>query len=80
MSSDMEKFIGPRVPADELKTHRARYLTPTLLFAAAAILLIISMFLPYWSLTLNAPQYPAGTVRSPPMSTTWKAMWARSTG
>ena len=60
MSSEMEKLIGPRVPADELKAHRARYLTPTLIFVAAAILLMISMFLPYWGLTLNAPQYPQG--------------------
>ena len=60
MASDMEKLIGPRVPADELKAHRARYLTLTLIFAAAAILLVISMFLPYWSLTLHAPQYPQG--------------------
>ena len=60
MSSDIDKLLGPRVPADEIKEHRARYLTPTLIFAAAAILLVISMFLPYWSLTLHAPQYPQG--------------------
>ena len=60
MSTDMEKLIGPRVPSDELKAHRTRYLVPTLLFAAAAILIVISLFLPYWSLTLHAPQYPQG--------------------
>ena len=60
MSSDMEKLIGPRVPADELKAHRARYIIPTLLFVAAAVLLIISIQQPWWRLKLNAPQYPAG--------------------
>lgn len=60
MSSEMEKFIGPRIPADELKTHRMRYIIPTLLFVAAAVLLIISIQRPWWRLKLNAPQYPAG--------------------
>lgn len=60
MTSEMEKFIGPRIPADELKTHRMRYIIPTLLFVAAAVLLIISIQRPWWRLKLNAPQYPAG--------------------
>lgn len=60
MSENVERILGPRVPADELKAHRARYLLPTLLFVAAAILLLVSIFLPYWRLTLHAPQYPAG--------------------
>ncbi|MBX6771851.1 MAG: cytochrome C [Chloroflexi bacterium] len=30
------------------------------LFVLAALLLAISVFLPYWSLTLHAPQYPGG--------------------
>ncbi len=60
MPENIEKIIGPRVPAEEMRSHRGRYLLPTLLFAAAAILLLASIFLPYWSLTLHAPQYPAG--------------------
>lgn len=60
MSGEFERLIGPRVPAEELKAHRARYLLPTLLFTAAAILLLISLFLPWWQLTLRAPQYPKG--------------------
>ena len=60
MSSEMEKLIGPRVPADELKANRARYILPTLLFVAAAVLLIISVLQPWWQLKLNAPQYPNG--------------------
>jgi lysylphosphatidylglycerol synthetase-like protein (DUF2156 family) len=43
-----------------MRQHRARYLLPTALFLIAALLLLVSIFLPYWRLTLNAPQYPAG--------------------
>ncbi|MCB0002576.1 MAG: cytochrome C, partial [Anaerolineae bacterium] len=60
MSESVEKIIGPRVPAEEMKVHRGRYLAPTVLFLLAALLLIVSVFLPYWQLTLHAPQYPKG--------------------
>ncbi|MCW5849305.1 MAG: cytochrome C [Anaerolineae bacterium] len=36
------------------------YLVPSALLMLAALLLISSIFLPYWSLTLKAPQYPKG--------------------
>ncbi len=36
------------------------YLLPSALLMLAALLLMISMFLPYWSMTLKAPQYPKG--------------------
>jgi hypothetical protein len=38
----------------------ADYLIPSALLMLSALLLIVSMFLPYWSLKLNAPQYPKG--------------------
>ncbi len=60
MSSEIEKVIGPRVPQEEMKARRARYLLPTLFFSAAAVLLLIALFVPWWQLTLHAPQYPAG--------------------
>jgi hypothetical protein len=60
MAENLERIVGPRVPADELQAHRTRYLIPTLLFVAAAFLLVSSIFLPYWRLTLHAPQYPKG--------------------
>lgn len=60
MGADLESVLGPRVPADEMKANRARYLLPTLLFTAAAILLLVALFLPWWEMTLHAPQYPAG--------------------
>jgi hypothetical protein len=36
------------------------YLLPSALLMAAAMLLIISIFTPYWSMTMTAPQYPNG--------------------
>ncbi len=61
MATDkLHQVVGPRATEEELKTHRLRYTWPALCFAGAAILLIISMFFPYWSLVLEAPQYPKG--------------------
>lgn len=60
MAERMERLIGPRVPTQELRTHRTRYLIPTLLFVVAAALLVTSVWQPYWRLTLHAPQYPKG--------------------
>jgi copper chaperone NosL len=36
------------------------YLVPTALLMTAALLLIVSMFVPYWRMTMFAPQYPKG--------------------
>jgi hypothetical protein len=36
------------------------YLLPSALLMLAALLLMVSIFLPYWSLTMQAPQYPKG--------------------
>jgi hypothetical protein len=55
-----KKVVGPRVPRDEIARQRGRYLLPTALFAAAALLLVASIFTPYWRMTLHAPQYPRG--------------------
>lgn len=60
MSENFERILGPRVPTGEIRSHWARYLIPTVLFAAAAVLLVVSIFQPYWRLTLHAPQYPKG--------------------
>jgi hypothetical protein len=38
----------------------AEYLLPSSLMMLAGLLLTISIFLPYWSMTLEAPQYPKG--------------------
>jgi len=60
MANPLNDLIGPRVPAEEIRTHRTRYMLPATLFIAAAVLLVFSIFFPYWQLTLNAPQYPKG--------------------
>jgi copper chaperone NosL len=36
------------------------YLIPSFLLMLGGLLLIISIFLPYWSMTMYAPQYPKG--------------------
>ena len=60
MSNLLQSLIGPRVPAEELNAHRGRYLTPTLLLMLARVLILVSIFFPYWHMELNAPQYPNG--------------------
>lgn len=55
-----KKFVGPRAPADVDETERVRYRLPSLLLGLAALILFISIFFPYWKMTLMAPQYPGG--------------------
>ncbi|HET6349145.1 MAG TPA: cytochrome C [Candidatus Krumholzibacteria bacterium] len=57
---DIDLILGPRVPKDVLAQERRRYMLPSSLIGAAAALLLVSIFLPYWQLTLRAPQYPEG--------------------
>ncbi len=45
---------------DGTKRPFIEYLLPSALLMISALLIMISMFLPYWSMTLNAPQYPDG--------------------
>lgn len=60
MSRTLSALVGPRVPVEELRRHPARYAVPTLLLALARVLLLLSIFLPYWHMDLDAPQYPNG--------------------
>ncbi len=61
----LEGIFGPRISEREFRREPARFLAPSLLLAAAAVLLIISLSTPYWWLELQAPQYPNGlTVRA----------------
>lgn len=57
---EKELLIGPRIPKELWEKEKKRFLIPTFLLIAAAVLLLISIFLPYWRLTLHAPQYPGG--------------------
>ncbi len=58
--SAIKKIIGPRVPENMAAEDKKQFRLPTILFGVAAILLVISIFLPYWEMELQAPQYPKG--------------------
>jgi copper chaperone NosL len=60
MTATLFQVLGPRTPPAELRAHPGRYLAPTLVLALAAACLFSTMFLPVWSMTLKAPQYPKG--------------------
>ena len=58
--SAIDRILGPRVSLEEQAAHPQRYRRPKALFAAAALLLLASLLLPYWVLRLDAPQFPDG--------------------
>ena len=58
--SVFKRIAGPRAPQTADEKQRAAFRLPNILLGVAAVLLLTSMFLPYWKMTLNAPQYPAG--------------------
>lgn len=58
--SILARILGPRIPADELTRHPLRFGLPTAFLSLARILLLCSLFLPYWHMELQAPQYPKG--------------------
>ncbi len=60
MSRFFQHLVGPRVPLEELRERKWRYALPTIIFAAARVLLVLSLFIPYWHMELDAPQYPNG--------------------
>jgi len=53
-------ILGPRIPTEELARHRLRYAAPMVSLSIARVLLLCSVFLPYWQMKLEAPQYPKG--------------------
>jgi hypothetical protein len=58
--SVLDRILGPRVSKEEREQQPQRYRLPKLLFAGAALLLLVSLLLPYWILQLSAPQFPEG--------------------
>jgi len=58
MPKFIEKIVGPRVEQTDLRRHGFRYGMPGGLLLIARILLLVSLFLPYWEMDLVAPQYP----------------------
>jgi copper chaperone NosL len=60
MSKTLQNIVGPRTPAEVSEERRLDFMLPTILLGLAALCLIVSIFLPYWNMTLEAPQYPNG--------------------
>jgi hypothetical protein len=60
MSNIVDKIVGPRAPKTLDEQQRKQFNLPNILLGIAAVLLLASIFLPYWKMTLNAPQYPGG--------------------
>ncbi len=58
--TELEKLIGPRPPQELLARERLRFLLPTVFLGLAVFCLLVSIFFPYWRITLLAPQYPGG--------------------
>lgn len=54
------RLFGPRVPRESYQEHTSRYRLPTTLFVASMLVLLLSLFFPYWVLKLHAPQFPGG--------------------
>jgi hypothetical protein len=56
----LDRILGPRVSREEMEAHQSTYRRPAFLFTGAALLLVISLLLPYWVLRMSAPQFPDG--------------------
>jgi hypothetical protein len=55
-----ERVFGPPAPRELVARERVRFYLPAALMLVAASLLLVSIFLPYWKMELQAPQYPRG--------------------
>ncbi len=60
MNAIAVKVLGPRAAPELVQAHPWRFRLPSMLFVMAAILLVTSIFTPYWQDTMYAPQYPHG--------------------
>src|SRR5690606_7368022 len=50
--------LGPRIDPNERSARVLRYGAPGFLLLVARVMLLVSLFLPYWHMELHAPQYP----------------------
>lgn len=57
-----ELILGPRIPEELWQKERKKFLIPSIIMIIAALILLISIFMPYWNIRLHAPQYPGGLV------------------
>lgn len=63
MKNFLASLLGPNIQvelADGTKRPLNEYMLPNAIFTIAALILMASTFLPYWSMTMTAPQYPKG--------------------
>lgn len=60
MSKTWENIVGPRAPVEGEQEQSLDYKLPTIFLGLATLSLFISIFLPYWNMNLEAPQYPKG--------------------
>jgi hypothetical protein len=60
MTKSWQNIVGPRTPPDSQAQMRIDFLLPTVFLALATFCLLVSIFQPYWRMTLLAPQYPGG--------------------
>jgi hypothetical protein len=58
--SVLTRVLGPRVSRAEIAEHAEVYRRPSRLLIVSALLILVSLLLPYWVLRLRAPQYPDG--------------------
>jgi copper chaperone NosL len=58
MVSVLDHIIGPRVGQRDLAKHGMKYGAPGFILLIARVLLLISLFVPFWHMELVAPQYP----------------------
>lgn len=58
--SVLTRILGPRVSKEEMEKRADLYKKPARLMVISAILLLVSLLLPYWVLNLKAPQFPDG--------------------
>ncbi len=56
--SVIDHILGPRLEPDLMRKHALRFGLPGFFLLVARVLLLVSLFLPYWQLELHAPQYP----------------------
>ncbi len=55
-----QRMVTGATPAVQPTASPTTYVLPTAILMLGAMLLIVSIFLPYWRLVLHAPQYPGG--------------------
>lgn len=63
MKSFLASILGPDIDVnlpDGSKRPLNNFMFPNAIFTIAALLLVASTFMPYWSMTMTAPQYPKG--------------------